>query len=107
MKRWLSVNAENEASSVASRPSYFNRVRRLDPPRDRLASSLFHHVSLRSPQGRTTLQDMITYSKLITDYLSRIFSERLPYALRYVRTEFLQSFFLHSTQEKMHVKISR
>ena len=54
------VNAENDASPVASRPSYFNRVRRLDPPRDRLASSLFLHVSLRSPQGRTALQDMIT-----------------------------------------------
>lgn len=56
----VSVNAENDASPVASRPSYFNRVRRLDPPRDRLASSLFLHVSLRSPQGRTALQDMIT-----------------------------------------------
>ena len=54
---------EDEASPVASRPSYFNRIRRLDPSRDRLASSLFLHIPLRSPQGRIALQDMITLCK--------------------------------------------
>jgi hypothetical protein len=38
----------------------FNRVRRLDPTRDRLASSLFLDVPLRSLQGRAVLQNMIT-----------------------------------------------
>jgi hypothetical protein len=46
--------------SVGQRSNFFNRVRFLDPPRDRLASSLFKHVSLRSPQGREALRDMIT-----------------------------------------------
>lgn len=32
----------------------------LDPPRDRLASSLFLYTPLRSAQGRSALQDMIT-----------------------------------------------
>ncbi|KAL8936221.1 MAG: hypothetical protein Q9216_005048 [Gyalolechia sp. 2 TL-2023] len=47
----------------ASLSSYFNRIRRLDPPRDRLASLLFLNVPLRSAQGRSALQDMITLCK--------------------------------------------
>ena len=57
--RKITANAGDEAPQVASLPSYFNRVRRLDPPRDRLASSLFLDAPLRSPQGRGALQDMI------------------------------------------------
>ena len=54
------VKTKNDAFSVASRSIYFNRVRRLDSSRDRFAFSLFFHVSLRSPQGRTAFQNMIT-----------------------------------------------
>ena len=54
---------EDEAPQVASLPNFFNRVRRLDPPRDRLASSLFLDAPLRSPQGRSALQDMIMLCK--------------------------------------------
>ena len=46
-----------------SLPSYFNRIRRLDPPRDRLASLLFLNLPLRTVQGRSALQDMITLCK--------------------------------------------
>ncbi|KIW36986.1 uncharacterized protein PV06_10884 [Exophiala oligosperma] len=67
LSRWQEIqprkvhqDTENEASPVASLPSFFSRVRRLDPPRDRLASSLFFDVPLRSPEGRVALQDMIT-----------------------------------------------
>ena len=58
--RKIASNTEDEAPQVASLPSYFNRIRRLDPPRDRLASLLFLNVPLRSVQGRSALQDMIT-----------------------------------------------
>ncbi|KIW56900.1 hypothetical protein, variant [Exophiala xenobiotica] len=58
--RKVNQDTETEASPVASLPSFFGRVRRLDPPRDRLASSLFLDVPLRSPEGRAALQDMIT-----------------------------------------------
>ena len=54
------VNAKNDASSIASRSNYFNRVCRLNSSRDQLAFLLFFHVFLRSSQDRTTLQDMIT-----------------------------------------------
>ena len=54
---------EDEASQVASLPSYFNWIRRLDPPRDWLASLLFLNIPLRSMQGRSALQDMITLCK--------------------------------------------
>lgn len=37
-----------------------NRIRRLDPPRDRLETSLFLNAPLHSAQGRSALQDMIT-----------------------------------------------
>lgn len=46
-----------------SRPSFFNRTRRLDPPRDRLALSLFLRVPLRSEEGRNALRDMIILYK--------------------------------------------
>ncbi|KIV87981.1 hypothetical protein PV10_09166 [Exophiala mesophila] len=58
--RKVNQDTEAETSPVASLPSFFSRVRRLDPPRDRLASSLFLDVPLRSPEGRASLQDMIT-----------------------------------------------
>ena len=57
--RKIASNTEDEAPQVASLPSCFNRIRRLDPPRDRLASSLFLNDPLRSVQGRSALQDMI------------------------------------------------
>lgn len=50
---------EDESHQVASLPTFFNRVRRLEPPRDRLATSLFLHVPLRSREGRIALHDMI------------------------------------------------
>ena len=58
--RKIASDTVNEAPQVASLPSYFNRIRRFDPPRDRLASSLFLNAPLRSVQGRSALQDMIT-----------------------------------------------
>ncbi|KAJ4502326.1 hypothetical protein HRR76_005404 [Exophiala dermatitidis] len=58
--RKVNQDTEVAASPVASLPSFFSRVRRLDPPRDRLASSLFLDVPLRSPEGRAALQDIIT-----------------------------------------------
>ena len=61
--RKIASNTEDEAPQVASLPSYFNQIRRLDPPRDRLASVLFLNVPLRSVQGRGALQDMITLCK--------------------------------------------
>ncbi|MCJ1384090.1 hypothetical protein MMC17_007206, partial [Xylographa soralifera] len=61
--RKITLNIKNKAPQVANLPSYFNRIRRLDPPRDRLASSLFLNAPLRSVQGRTALQDMITLCK--------------------------------------------
>lgn len=61
--RKIASNTEDEAPQVASLPNYFNRIRRLDPPRDRLASLLFLNVPLRSVQGRSALQDMITLCK--------------------------------------------
>lgn len=61
--RKIASTTEDEAPQVASLPSYFNRIRRLDPPRDRLASLLFLNIPLRSMQGRSALQDMITLCK--------------------------------------------
>ena len=46
--RKIASGTEDEAPQVPSLPSYFNRIRRLDPPRDRLASSLFLNAPLRS-----------------------------------------------------------
>jgi hypothetical protein len=59
----ISSEANDVQSSVACLPSYFSRVRRLDPPRDRLASSLFLETSLRSAEGQSALCDMITLCK--------------------------------------------
>ena len=58
--RKIALEGAKPEPSVGPRSNFFNRVRHLDPPRDRLASSLFQHVSLRSPQGRIALHDMIT-----------------------------------------------
>ena len=62
--RKITSEANSLQSSVACLPSYFGRVRRLDPPRDRLASSLFLDGSLRSAQGQSALRDMITLCRL-------------------------------------------
>ena len=48
---------------VASRPAFFNRIRHLDPVRNRLASSLFKNEPLRSLVGREVLRDMIALYK--------------------------------------------
>ena len=61
--RTITSKADNEGPVVTSLPCWFSRVRRLDPPRDRLAELLFLNVSLRSPEGRVALQDMITLCK--------------------------------------------
>ncbi len=58
--RKIVSNTKNEAFQVASLSSYFNRICRLDSSRDRLTSSLFLNVSLRSVQDRSALQNMIT-----------------------------------------------
>ena len=54
------VKIKNDAFLIANRLNYFNCVHRLNVPRDWFAFSLFFHVSLRSPQGRTTFQNIIT-----------------------------------------------
>lgn len=61
--RKITSEPASEASTVANLPCYFNRVRRLDPPRDMLAELLFLNVSLRSYEGRAALQAMITLCK--------------------------------------------
>jgi hypothetical protein len=48
---------------VASRPALFNRIRHLDPLRNRLASSLFKKDPLRSTAGIEVLHDMIALYK--------------------------------------------
>ena len=48
---------------VASRPALFNRIRHLDPLRNRLASSLFKNDPLRSLAGIKVLRDMIALYK--------------------------------------------
>ena len=48
---------------VASRPALFNRIRHLDPLRNRLASSLFKNDRLRSLAGIEVLRDMIALYK--------------------------------------------
>ena len=56
----IASDTVDKAPQVASLLSYFNRIRRFDPPRNRLASSLFLNAPLRSVQGRSALQDIIT-----------------------------------------------
>ena len=46
--RKIKPDIDSEAPAVASLPSYFNRIRRLDPPCNRLASLLFLEAPLRS-----------------------------------------------------------
>ena len=58
--RKITADTDSEAPIVASLPNYFNRIRRLDPPRDRLASLLFVEAPLRSIEGRRALEDMIS-----------------------------------------------
>lgn len=53
--RKIASDTEDEAPQVASLPSHFNRIRPLDPPRDRLESSLFLNAPLRSAQDRSAL----------------------------------------------------
>jgi hypothetical protein len=66
LNKWQKLQSRkvtDENSPVASRPSFFNRIRRLDPSRDQLASTLFLHAPLRSTQGRNALRDMIALYK--------------------------------------------
>lgn len=63
--RKLTLKMEDEAPQIANLSSYFNRIRRLDPPRDRLAFSLFLNVPLRSVQCHSALQDIITCARKI------------------------------------------
>jgi hypothetical protein len=67
LKKWqklqrsnITLNADGVPQSVASLPTYFNRIRRLDPRRDRLATSLFLEEPLRSVEGRRALEDMVS-----------------------------------------------
>ncbi len=53
-------HTENAAPQVVSLPSYFNCICCLNPPCDKLASTLFLNIPLRSPQGQSALQNMIT-----------------------------------------------
>jgi hypothetical protein len=48
---------------VDGKSMYFDRVRKLDPPRDRLATHLFLDVPLRSEIGGIVIQDMIQLCK--------------------------------------------
>jgi hypothetical protein len=63
LRKWQgtqSYAADGPGNSVADRISYFNRVRRLDPPRDQLATLLFLSVPHRSKEGRSAARNMIT-----------------------------------------------
>jgi hypothetical protein len=63
LSNWQGAQSHTDSdcgASLADRISHFDRVRRLDPPRDRLASSLFLNVTLRSDEGRKAIQDMIS-----------------------------------------------
>jgi len=53
----------NDKSSIMSRLTFFDRIRHLDPSRDKLASLLFLEVPLRSPEGRAAIHNMITLYK--------------------------------------------
>jgi hypothetical protein len=59
----ISSKGVDNSSQVSARPSFFNRIRQLDPPRDHLADLLFLDAPLRSTYGRTALRDMITLCK--------------------------------------------
>ena len=51
LNKWQKIQSHkvtDDNSPVASRPSFLIRTRRLDPSRDRLASTLFLRVPLRS-----------------------------------------------------------
>ena len=61
--RKIKPNTESEASAVASLPSYFSRMRRLDPLRDWLASLLFLEMPLSSLDGQRAREDMIILCK--------------------------------------------
>lgn len=68
LNKWQKIQSRKikpgtNSEAVASLPSYFNRIRRLDPPRDRLATLLFLEAPLRSLEGRRALEDMIKLCK--------------------------------------------
>jgi hypothetical protein len=56
----LNTAKADRSAPVAALPGYFNRIRRLDPPRDRLAHTLFIDIPLRSDEGRSALHDFVT-----------------------------------------------
>lgn len=62
-RKQQSWRPDSSESCANSRASYFDRVRKLDPPRDRLATNLFLDVPLRSEVGRSVLDDMISLCK--------------------------------------------
>ncbi|KAG9242200.1 hypothetical protein BJ878DRAFT_544482 [Calycina marina] len=62
LQKWRKLQSRNildTQASVMSLPSFFDRVRRLDSPRDELASLLFLQVPLRSTAGRSAIRNMI------------------------------------------------
>ncbi|KAH8797645.1 hypothetical protein F5884DRAFT_874658, partial [Xylogone sp. PMI_703] len=63
LTKWQRIQSDKELEdskhNIASKPTLFNRIRYLDPLRDRLASSLFLNATLRSEDGRRALHDMI------------------------------------------------
>jgi hypothetical protein len=65
LQKWqkLQPRIPNTQATVMSLPSWFNRIRRLDPARDKLASLLFLKVPLRSEEGRSAIRNMINLYK--------------------------------------------
>ncbi|KAH0541585.1 hypothetical protein FGG08_003933 [Glutinoglossum americanum] len=59
----LNLASAHETDLFIRPPTYFDRVRFLDPPRDRLASSLFFNAPLRGEEGRASLRDLIALCK--------------------------------------------
>lgn len=62
LQKWQKLQPRNildTQASVMSLPSFFNRIRRLDAARDKLASLLFLQVPLRSEEGHSAIRNMI------------------------------------------------
>ena len=65
----------------------FNRIRRLMPERDRLASSLFVVTPIRSEEGRAALRDMIELCRQDTEVAFRPGLEPEKYRYAAVRNQ--------------------
>ncbi|KAI9758897.1 MAG: hypothetical protein M1840_003737 [Geoglossum simile] len=59
----LTSDSADGMDSIGRLPTYFKQVCYLDPPRHRLASSLFLNSPLRSKEGRSVLRDLIILYK--------------------------------------------